>query len=245
MTAIDLLQYAASKNIYHVQFGDNMPLHLFSDKDLRELKETKDFLGIHVEVGTRRLDVENINQYISIAKCLQSPFLRVVIDDENYHPAVEEVKKIIKQVLPVLKDENIILAIENHDRFSAKSLAEIIEATDPDRVAICLDTANSIGAGEGINEVLAILAPYTINLHAKDFTIKRVAHKMGFVVEGCVAGDGCVDIPSILQSLKPYGRCKTATLEVWSNPLQTIDETIKREQQWVEKSIQYLKQIIQ
>ena len=111
-------------------------------------------------------------------------------------------------------------------------------------MGICLDTANSLGAGEGISEVVQLLAPYTVNLHVKDILIKRVPHKMGFIVEGVAAGDGMIDILSVIQQLKQTGRCKTATLELWSNPATTMEETIAKEKKLVKKSIQYLKKII-
>ena len=236
-----LLTYAAKNFIQYVQFGDNLPLHLFDIADQRLIKKKADQSGIKVEVGTRGLTLKNIQQYIIIASLFQSPFLRMVIDDGDYTPTENEVIAIIKKVLPLLKEKNIILAIENHDRFTAASLRKIILDTDPKLVGICLDTANSIGAGEGINEVLNILTPYTVNLHIKDIHIKRVSHKMGFTVEGTAAGDGMLNIAAIIHKLQPTGRCKTATLEVWSNPLNTAATSIKNEKKLVKKSIHYLK----
>jgi sugar phosphate isomerase/epimerase len=244
LTANELLHYAAANGIHYVQFGDNMPLHLLSNHELNDLKEIADNLSVHIEVGTKRLTLENILIYLSIAQKLESSFLRVVIDDADFHPHEQEVIKIIKTVLPQLKKTGICLAIENHDRFPATILQRIIEQTDPFFVGICLDTANSLGANEGTNEVIGSLGPYTVNLHVKDFTIKRLAHKMGFLIEGCAAGDGILNIPAIIQQLTPYNKCKTVTLEIWSQPEATIDETIAKEKLWVETSIKYLKNIL-
>ena len=52
-----------------------------------------------------------------------------------------------------------------------------------------------MGAGEGFETVSEILLPYTINLHLKDFTIRRVSHKMGMIIEGTPAGKGMLNIP--------------------------------------------------
>ena len=244
MQATELLQYAAQKNIGCVQFGDNLPLHLLSDGELEQLRETSIALGIKIEVGTRRLTEENIWLYLSIAKRLSSSFLRVVIDDAGYHPDEKAVVAELENLLPHSQKANIILAIENHDRFSSKTLERIIKNTSESLVAICLDTANSLGAGEGFNEVLNVLAPYTINLHIKDITIKRLSHKMGFFVAGCAAGQGLLNIPEIIGVLKQYQRCQTATLEVWSQPEETIEKTVEKEKQWVEYSIDYLKNLL-
>ena len=239
-----LLRFAILNNIKYVQFGDNMPLNLLTREELLELKRTTDEAGIQLQVGTKGLTIEHLKQYLIIAQTLSSPFIRMVIDDDQYRPAEEEVKQVIKQILPLLKEHDVTLAIENHDRFASASLQKIILETDPGLVGICMDTANSLGAGEGINEVLQTLAPYTVNLHIKDIVIKRVSHKMGFTVEGVAAGDGMLDIPFIISQLDKTGRCQTATLEVWSNPAETTALTLMKEKQWVEKSIHYLKKIL-
>jgi L-ribulose-5-phosphate 3-epimerase UlaE len=101
-----------------------------------------------------------------------------------------------------------------------------------------------LGANEGINEVTRVLGSHTVNLHVKDIIIKRLSHKMGFMIEGCAAGEGILNIPHIIQQLKPYNKCKTVTLEVWSQPEATIEQAIAKEKQWVETSIKYLKTIL-
>ena len=243
-TALQLLDYACRNSIQYVQFGDNYPLHELSKERLQNIKIFAAESNINIEVGTRRLTIENAGRYINIAGFFGADFLRMVIDDENYHPGIDDIIIAIKEILPLLKNNNILLAIENHDRFKAAVLKHIIQSTDEAYVGICLDTANSLGAGEGITEVLQILKPYVINLHIKDILIKRADHKMGFIVEGTAAGEGIIDIPSIINQLKETGRCKTATLEVWSNAAGTIEETIAKEKQLAEKSIHYLKQFL-
>ena len=244
LTASELLEYAAQKNIGFVQFGDNFPLHLLAKQELDDLKKMADELNLKIQVGTRKLTVDNILIYISIASILNTEFIRIVIDDENYHPKQKEVIDIINQVLPDLRRADLCLAIENHDRFPALVLKDIIESTNNDRIAICLDTANSLGAGEGLGEVVSILGPYTVNLHIKDVRINRLDHKMGFRISGCTAGTGVLNIPSLVEEIKKYGRCDSAILEIWSDPESTIEETIRKEKESVERSIEYLKTII-
>lgn len=244
LTARGLLEVAMQSHIHFVQFGDNYPLHHLSPQELTDLKNYADEWNIQIQVGTRGLTMANINTYLSIASFVNSDFLRIVIDDTDYHPLESEVILIIKTLLPQLKFHGVKLAIENHDRFASKTLKKIIEETDPECVGICLDTANSFGAGEGISEVVAYLAPYTFNLHLKDFIIDRVQHKMGFHIKGCAAGEGLLDIPWLVNEVCKYERCNTATLEVWSDPEPTIEATVQKEKEWAEKSIYYLKTII-
>ena len=241
LAAADLLALAAQHGAAGVQFGDNLPLHRLPDSELGQLAAEARQQNLRLETGTRRLTADNLRRYLSIAQRLGSPFLRVVIDDADYHPDETQVIAVIQSVLGDFRAAGAVLAIENHDRFPVGSLRRIIEATDPAWVGICLDTANSLGAGEGIREVVTGLAPYTVNLHVKDFTINRVSHKMGFVVAGCPAGQGLLNVPWVLEQLRPFGRCVSATLEVWSNPEETMEDTIEKEWQWAEESLRYLR----
>ena len=239
-----LITYTSKNHIKHLQFADNLPLNNLSKKTIAEIKERCHNLGINIQVGTRRLTKENIEMYLEIAQQLLSPFLRVVIDDKDFHPQVDEIIKIIHSLLPSLEEKNICLAIENHDRFKAKTLKHIITKTSEKYVGICLDTANSFGAGEGIDEILPVLLPYTINLHIKDFNIERVKHKMGFNIYGTVAGKGMLNIPQLIEQCRNTEKCKTATLEIWMNKEATPEQTMLKEQRWVEQSLNYLKKYI-
>ena len=241
MSAVDLIEFAKRNNIRFVQIGDNYPLH---ESDVAQLAKISNTAGIGIEAGARRLTDERLSEYITIAGQLQSPFLRMVIDDTDYHPSLQEVTRIINSFLPELKKRRLILAIENHDRFSSNTLVELINRTDPEWVGICLDTANSFGAVEGTYETVRLLAPYTVNLHIKDITIQRHDHKMGFTIEGTPAGSGLLNIPEIINTVNAYGKCRTVTLELWPAYTGDVADTIRREKQWVLESIHYLKSIL-
>ncbi|MCU0341788.1 MAG: sugar phosphate isomerase/epimerase [Spirosomaceae bacterium] len=233
----DLIQKTVAAGLHRLQICDNIA---FDTLPLPHQLPAE----FQLEIGTRRLTQENLLLYLSFCESMGSPFLRVVIDDVDYHPTEDEVIEVIREVLPHFKKANVILALENHDRFSVASLVRIIHQTDRDWVGICLDTANSFGAAEGVKEVVEALAPYTVNFHCKDFVIKRLPHKMGFTIEGCPTGTGMLNVPWVLQTLRKYNRCLSMTLEVWSSPEANLEATLSKEQAWVEQSIHYLKQQI-
>jgi 3-oxoisoapionate decarboxylase len=240
----DLFLAAAKKNIRYVQIGDNYPLHKLSGEELKDLRKMADELKVKIQVGTKGLSVLNVNNYLGIARNMNSSFLRIIIDEDDYRPTEEEVTGILIKLIPALQEANMKLIIENHDRFKVQTLKRIIENTDPKWIGICLDTANSLGAGEGIAEVVEMLSPYTVNLHIKDFKIGRFKHKMGFNVIGCIAGEGMLDIPWLIKEVDKHGKCETATMELWSEPCQTIELTLEQEKRWADKSIDYLKTLV-
>lgn len=245
LSAFDLVKRANELNIKVLQIADNMPLHLMTKSEMGKLNNISKELSVKIEVGTRGLIYDHMMRYLEIASYFDSRILRIVIDDREYTPTVEEVVTIINKLLPALKERSIILAIENHDRFKVSQLVEIIQRTDAQSVGICLDTVNSLGACEGTEFVVNMLAPYTVNLHIKDFSIKRVDHLMGFTVLGAPAGQGDLDIPWLINSINEEHQEINAILEQWTPPEENVEMTIVKEKDWALQSITYLKQYLE
>ena len=146
--------------------------------------------------------------------------------------------------MPEFRAAGVQLAIENHDRFPASVLAQLVEHLGPDQAGICLDTVNSFGALEGPEVVVDTLAPYTLNLHVKDFTIVRADSLMGFVINGCPAGTGRLNVPWLLDRLAAAGRDVNAIVELWTPFGPNLEATIAREREWADESVRRLRQFI-
>jgi len=244
MTLYSLIDKAVELKIDCTQVADNFPL---PDKSPEELSGIRDYANqnqIAIEVGGRGLTEENLDRYIYLASFFSSPVLRMVIDHGEYKPNPDTVIAVIRNALGKLASAGVVLALENHDRLHAAAFKKIIEEVDSEFAGICLDCVNSMGIGEGLETVTGNLAPYTVNLHVKDFIVKRVSHMMGFVVEGVPAGKGFLDLPGILQMLRPYGKCRSAILELWTPPAGSLAKTIEREEAWAKESIFYMKKTI-
>ena len=244
MTAHDLINAAVALGIHVVQIADNLPLHQIADEDRTALAADAHEKQVEIEVGTRGISHDYLLQYIELATLFHSPILRVVIDTQTHHPSADEVVDLLKAQTALLADRGITLAIENHDRFSARTFARIIERIGSQNVGICLDTVNSFGALEGPEVVVDVLAEYVVNLHIKDFSIQRHSHMMGFSIEGQPAGQGRLDIPWLLARLAKKGRDPNAILELWTPPEENVEATIAKERSWAEQSVKTLRQWI-
>ena len=243
MTAYDLIDKAISLQVGHVQIADNMPLEGFSEKDLQALLMYAREHGVKIEVGARKLTVDRLSSYLDIATILKSNVLRFIIDGTDYAPHIDEVVKVIKHLAPALENNRIYLALENHDRLLTTAFVEIIEKAGSEWVGICLDTVNSMGAGEGLETVIKRLGPLSVNFHVKEFTVKRIYHMMGFEIEGLPLGEGQLPLKKVLSYLGP--KCKTAILEQWVPPVEgDLQATIDKEDQWATQSMKYLKSIL-
>jgi len=244
MTAVELVDRAASLGVRVVQVADNLPLDRLSLRELQSLADHAAELGIDIEVGTRGIEHDHLQTYLRLAERYHSPILRVVVDTIDQHPSEDQVVSTIKAIVPELESVDISLAIENHDRFKARTLARIIERIGSQHVGICLDTANSLGALEGPEVVVATLGPWVVNLHVKDIRIQRPSHMMGFAIEGRPAGQGQLNIPWLLHELRTLGKSPNAILELWTPPELSLSDTIAKEEEWASSSVTYLRQLI-
>ena len=243
MNEIDLIDHALSFNLRCLQIGDNLPLHTLSQERLDQFKSHLKKNNVRIELGARKLTEEHLRKYIDLAIFLKSPLLRFVVDGEGYEPNIPTIIDLIRNALPLLKRHNITFGMENHDRFKASELVKIMESVNDSAVGICLDCVNSMGAGEGLEWILDRLAPFTVNLHVKDFKIERLYHKMGFHVTGTPAGKGMMDVHTIINKLSSFKRCQSAILEQWVEPENTLEDTLKKERQWAIEGLNYLKQL--
>lgn len=245
MDARAFLQQAHGLGLHVAQFADNLPLDRLTLAERESLLSEAQSLGIQVEVGTRGIAPDHLNTYLELAQHFHSPILRVVVDTAQHHPSPDEIIAILRPLMPAFERAGVTLAIENHDRFKVRTLVSLLQQLGSSHLGICLDTVNSFGAGEGPEVVVAALGPYVVNLHVKDFTIRRHRHMLGFEVEGTPAGKGMLDIPWLLGKLKAHRRDYNAILETWPPPEPDVEETIRKENTWVHESVSYLRTLIQ
>ncbi|MEP7142235.1 MAG: TIM barrel protein [Ferruginibacter sp.] len=239
----DLIGKAKEFGIKLLQVGDNLPMHEWDERRLnifkKKLKENK----IELEIGAKGLTKEHLCRYLKLCRKFDTRVLRFIIDDKEYQPSLHEINNIIESSIKLLTRNKVVLALENHDRFVSTDYASMIKQAGTKQVGICLDTVNSIGAGESIPSAVDILLPFTVNLHIKDYGISRLSHKQGFIIDGRIAGEGLLDIPSLIERIIGYNHCHTCILEQWVPPEKEIEATLKKEIEWAEKSIANLKNL--
>lgn len=239
LDAPGLIRLASKLGLGLVQLADNLPV-----PDYDAIRRVALEHNVSIELGTRGIALDHLRRQIDLCRFLNSRFLRTVVDTPGFEPSPNEVAAAIRAILPELRAAGVTLGIENHDRFSASTFACIIEAIADPAVGICLDTVNSFAALEGPQVVVDILARHVVNLHVKDFVIRRASHMMGFTITGAPAGEGRLDIPWLLSALKNAGRDPNAIIEHWPEPEANLANTIAKEQLWCQSSARYLRTLI-
>jgi 3-oxoisoapionate decarboxylase len=237
----DLLACAVRHGLRVVQLGDNLPVHTMPGRRLEAFLAAARAASVAIELGARGLTDAHLSTYLEIGSRIGSRLLRFVIDAPGHEPHPREVVALLSNAVHAIEASAVIVALENHDRLPAAVLRRMIEDVGSSRVGVCLDTANSLGAGEGLAHVTDVLAPVTVNLHLKDVAIMRVRHQMGFVVEGRPLGRGQLPILATMQRVHAEGRCTSAILESWTPRLRTSAATLLIERESVEMGIGTLK----
>ena len=240
MTAMDLCRRAEALGVKVVQLCENIT---FEYAKLDTLRDSARRAGIEIETGGRGLTSRGFMDALDMACQFETGFFRLVVDSDGDEPSPAETVRRLKALLQFVP-KRIRIALENHDRFPARTLVGIMEEAGSDRIGITLDTVNSFGALEGPQHVVETLAPYVLSLHVKDFTIRRVPSQMGFVIEGCPAGEGRLDIPWLLDCIRGSGRDPNAIIELWTPPADTLEETIVREAEWAKRSVAYMRTLL-
>ncbi len=239
LSAVELVRRTRSLGLGLVQFADNLPLHELSEPALDHLAAEAEGQRVDLEIGTRGIG-PHLRRYAEMAVRFGARFVRIVVDAGDDRPTVAEAAHRLAAYEAEFRQRGLLLAIENHDRFCVDELVELV-ARLGNWSGICLDTVNSLGALEPPRTVVNRLGPLAVDLHLKDFTIRRHTHQMGFEVEGTPAGAGLLDIPWLLAQVASAPRLRTAVLELWTPLQSTVDATVAKEMAWASASVDFLR----
>ncbi len=238
LDTLAMLEKTKGYGVSVLQIADNPALHLMDEEELDEIVRTADSYGIALEVGTRGIEPAHLMRYLDIAQKLHSSIVRSIT-----HEVDDGAIACIREVLPEYEKAGVSIALENHDEHRTDELAAFLDRIGSPSVGVCLDTVNSFAALETPERVVQNLAPYTLNLHVKDFEVVRFGSELGFSIVGCPAGQGRLDVEWTVGYLKDKGRSPNVILELWTPYTETIEKTIALEEEWAKISIQYLKSV--
>jgi len=237
LAAEELLKLAAEAGVRLVQIADNMSLERMSDDELARIKNTSDALGIELETGMRGTEPDRLLRHLDIANALGAKMLRTLVET----PDVGAAERQLREALPAFERAGVTIGVENHGLHTTRQLTELFDRIGSPYVGSCLDTVNSFGAVEDPERVVDALVPYIVNLHIKDFEIRRIDHQMGFVVIGAPSGRGRLNIPELLEKIVRAGKSPTAIVELWTPYDGGVDRTARTEREWLAESLAYLK----
>jgi sugar phosphate isomerase/epimerase len=241
LTALQLLSLARDYGLGVVQFADNLPVHTLSSSALAELRARAKEWNIEIEIGTVGVQPGQLMRYLDLAKFLEAKLVRSLVGDVASRANLSQASAWLKEALPAFEAAGVCLALENYEGSPSPQLAALVRGLASPCLGICLDTVNSLGALETPAMVVEALAPYVRSLHIKDFDIARVESRMGYVVTGRPAGEGMLNIDWLLTEMRRAGSEPNLILELWTPYQGSVEETIRLEEEWADRSVRFLK----
>uniref|UniRef100_A0A7V3YLF5 Sugar phosphate isomerase/epimerase n=1 Tax=Candidatus Caldatribacterium californiense TaxID=1454726 RepID=A0A7V3YLF5_9BACT len=240
LTLPELVERAAILGASVVQIAHNVPLHTVTREELETVKDLARRNHILLEVGTIGVEKESLLEYLDLAEFLGSRFVRTILDKPDKEIPLEEAIARIQDVLPLFSAQGVFLAIENHDRRTTEELRKLFTAIPDPYLRFCFDTANSLGAFENPREVLREFSSRTINVHLKDVDVFRPPHGLGFIIEGRPLGKGRLGVNWVFATLANT-KGVTYIIELLTPFSGSVEETVRREEEWAYESAQFLK----
>ncbi|MCL2462555.1 MAG: sugar phosphate isomerase/epimerase [Defluviitaleaceae bacterium] len=248
MDAFGLLEKARELGAGVLQIEDNLPLHALGPNELDTLAAAARGCDITLEAGTKGLSPDNLLRYLDIALRIGARLVRTLPHDGSDRPGLEEAAARLMKVMPEYESNGVTLAVENHDFYPSKWLAELMErvngpaicplraapAARPCILGVCLDPVNNFGQGESERDVFANLARFTVNFHCKDYMIARKPSMLGFDVEGAPLGSGRLDLKAAKTTLRPG---ISWVIESWTPWRENIRKTIQLEDEWARAGV--------
>lgn len=238
ITPAEVLDKVHALGVRLVQFADNIPLHKRPADEIDALAAKTKQMGMTIELGLTGCDPAFVGTYLDLARKLDAHLLRIAPSAEESQRSDAEIVALFRALLPAAADADVVLAVENHFHLPSPRLVRVIEGVGDPRLGVCLDVANSIACQEWPRDTIALLAPYAVNLHLKDFRIAVDPHGVGCIVTGTPLGAGTMDIAGAFEALERAGRSRlNVILEHWLPWQGSFETTIPLELSWLEQTV--------
>jgi len=198
------------------------------------------------EGGKKPEAAEDLKKHLKTCQELNAQIMRIVVSSlsfrhEPHGPQIERVSKILKDVMPMVEDYGVKLAIENHFDFTSDELSEIIERVDSPFLGVNFDSGNALRIGEDPVEAARKLINKIFTTHIKDVAPLYGGNPADWYFFASVpAGKGIIDLPALVQVFKDNNYQGSLTLEI-----DYLDPKYGDEDQAVAESISYLRKIIE
>ena len=197
--------------------------------------------------------IESVKKSVDIAAALGSPCMRhdvcYSLPKEHLYSwqnAIEVMAPRIREIAEYAREKGVKTCTENHGYiFQAPERVEaLIRAVGSENYGWLCDMGNFLCADVDIVQAVAIAAPYTFHVHAKDFLLKEgnVPCPKGFFttlggnhIRGTAIGHGVVPVRNCITALKRVGYDGYVSIE-----FEGMEDNIPA----LESGIDFLKKII-
>ncbi|MCK4829634.1 sugar phosphate isomerase/epimerase [bacterium] len=224
MNPLEILQWAKDNGAEGVQFSgltpeDSEKIDLAYLKDMAQHATSHNLYlewggGQHIPYNTstwEKEDIVEINKKAAkqaatlntrIVRSCSGGLMRWNPENPKTETLLQEMAKSLRSQRQMLKDHNIILAIETHFEFTTHELLRLFEQCDTepgDYLGICLDTMNLLTMLEDPIQATERILPWVVSTHIKDGAL--LLTKDGLVTFPAEIGKGVLNLKKIINKL--------------------------------------------
>ncbi|MBT2410929.1 sugar phosphate isomerase/epimerase [Streptomyces sp. ISL-12] len=225
------------------QICDYTPIESYDAAQLADVRATARDLGLELELGTRGVRPEHLRTYLDMAAELGVTFVRSMLNTVDHRPTPDEAVALLKETVPAYAAAGVTLGLETYEQVSTDDLLTVVRGVDDEHLGVVLDPGNSVARLERPVDVVAATAPYTVNIHVKDFAFTRRDGWVGFTYAGCPLGEGLLDHDGMIAAVRE-ARGERRVNQIVEHWLPWQDEgfeaTARLEHQWTQHSINTL-----
>jgi sugar phosphate isomerase/epimerase len=197
-----------------------------------------------LEAGRNEVAWREMNALIPKAQFMGADIMRIVASSlmfryEPHGPQITAIVKMLKESVKIAKDNNVILALENHIDYTSAEIYEILERVGSEALKVNFDTGNTLRMMEDPVAAARRLGPYTVATHTKDVdACRHVRPEEWFFFSSVPVGTGLIDMPGVVLALRECGY--EGVLAVESDHHKDNQD----EDRLVADSVTYLKQLL-
>ena len=228
----DVLSRTRDLDAQVFQICDYLPLHAYSDAQLRDVKKYADDLGVTLELGTKGIKTGHLANYLRMADQLGAKVIRSMVTAPDHRPTLAEAEALLKESMPAFEASGVTVALETYEQLSSTDLVALVESVGSKSLGICLDPANCVANLEHPIAVIDRCAPYVANLHVKDFAFTRRGGWVGFTLEGTKLGNGLLPYDYMISKVNPEARGINQVVEHWLTWQDDYEQTRRIENEW-------------
>jgi len=105
-------------------------------------------------------------------------------------------------VEPILRRQQLRMAVENHKDLTTPELLETIRQADSEWIGVLVDTGNNLALLEEPQQVVEALAPFAWSVHLKDMAVQPYSE--GFLLSEVPLGTGVLDLKAMVATLRKH-----------------------------------------
>ena len=241
LSLADMFEATRELGVDLFQICDYAPLLGMSETELAEASRAARDLGLSIELGTKGVAADHLATFLRLAEVFDAVLVRSMVFAPDFTPTLAEAEGLLRRAMRAYEAAGVTLALETYEQLPTAALLDLVERVGSPRLGVCLDPANTVAGLELPKDVVERCAPYTKNVHAKDFEFARQDGWVGFTYSGARMGEGLHDYPHLLRTVDPDARGINQIVEHWLPWQGNPTTTVSVETDWTRTALAYLR----